>query len=148
MKLSAFNLQKSVPSLGKCISVECIFQGGKVFTGGGPYTDLYVKSSREAKKDSRLKSSGMLKNFYFEGNTIPLLPKTAFYDWLYINALTENEELAQELLEYDSFTDVEFNPDKSLNCQAKAAAVYVALARLGLLEQVKEFDSFLKLFQS
>lgn len=147
VKLSAFNLKKYVPSLGKSVSVECVFQGGKVFSGGGPYTDLYIGTSREAKKDSRLKSSGMLKNFYFEGETMPLVPKTAFYDWLYINALMENEELAKELLQYDSFTDVEFNPDKSTNCQAKAAAVYVALARLGLLDQVKEFDSFVKLLK-
>ncbi len=148
VKLSAFNLKKYVPSLGKSISVECIFQGGKVFSAGGPYTDLYEGTSRAAKKDERLKTSGMLKNFYFEGKTIPLVPKTAFYDWLYINALMEDEELAKELLEYDSFTDVEFNPDKGINCQAKAAAVFVALARLGLLEQVKEFDSFVKLFKS
>ena len=147
VKLSAFNLKKYVPSLGKSIPLECIFQGGKVFAGGGPYIDLYTGTSREAKKDPRLKSSGMLKNFYFEGKMIPLVPKTAFYDWLYINALLENPELAQELLQYDSFTDVEFNPDKGVNCQAKAAAVYVALARLGLLEQVKEFDSYIALFK-
>ena len=147
VKLSAFNLKKYVPSLGKSISIECIFQGGKVFSAGGPYTDLYSGTSREAKKDPRLKSSGMLKNFYFEGKTIPLIPKTAFYDWLYINALMENPELAEELLQYDSFTDVEFNPNKGVNCQAKAAAVYVALARLGLLEKVKDFDSFIQLFK-
>ena len=39
MKLSAFNLKLPVPSTGK------------VFTGGGPYTDLYEASSREAKRD-------------------------------------------------------------------------------------------------
>ena len=37
-------------------------------------------------------------------------------------------------MEYDAFTDIAFNPQKSINCQAEAAAVYVSLKRQGLLE--------------
>lgn len=51
--LSAFNLQKYLPELDKAVAVECIFQGSKVFTGGGPYTDLYAGTSMAAKKDTR-----------------------------------------------------------------------------------------------
>ena len=65
--------------------------------------------------------------FTFEDKAFPLEPKTAFYDYIYMNALLENENLAQMILQYDAFTDIEFNPDKSLNCQAKAAAAFVAL---------------------
>lgn len=147
VKLSAFNLKKYVPSLGKSIPVECIFQGGKVFSGGGPYTDLYQATPRDAKRDPRLKESGMLKSFFFEGQPVPLTPTTAFYDWLYINALLENPELARQLLEYDAFTDIEFNPNKSINCQARAAALFVALHRLGLIEQCRDYISFLMLLR-
>ena len=83
--------------------------------------------------------------FTFEDKAFPLEPKTAFYDYIYMNALLENENLAQMILQYDAFTDIEFNPDKSLNCQAKAAAAFVALSRMGLIERVKDFESFLKL---
>ena len=145
-QLSAFHLCKEVPSLGKSIPVECAFQGGKFFTGGGPYTDLYLEKPRDAKKDPRLKSSGMLCGFFFEGEIIPTLPKTAFYSWLYINALLENPGYAQQLTAYDGFTDIEFNPDKSINCQANAAALFVALSRQGLLEQCRDFNSFAALF--
>lgn len=145
VQLSAFNLKKFVPELGKAVSLECVFQGGKVFAAGGPYTDLYEATAREAKKDPRLKSSGMLRAFRFDGKDMPLIPRTAFYNWLYVNALLENPELGQQLLQYDGFTDIEFNPDKSINCQAEAAAVYVALARKGLLEQCRDFDSFVRL---
>lgn len=145
VKLSAFNLKKFVPSLGYPVPVECVFQGGKVFASGGPFTDLYTGTSRDAKRDSRLRSSGYLKGFEFEGKRFPLNPTTAFYDWLYINALLENPELGQELTQYDAFTDIEFNPDKSLNCQARAAAVYVGLARQGLVEQCREFEDFVKI---
>lgn len=145
--LSAFNLQKYVPSLGRSTSVECVFQGSKVFGAGGPYTDLYEASSRDAKRDPRLKGSGMLRKFYFEGKEFPLVPRTAFYNWIYINALMENPDLAAELVQYDGFTDIEFNPDKSLNCQAEAAALYVTLARKGLLEQCRDFEAFLNIIR-
>lgn len=147
VKLSAFNLKKFVPSLGLSTPVECAFQGGKVFAAGGPYTDLYIATAREAKRDPRLKSSGMLRRFFFEGEEMPLTPRTAFYNWLYINALLENPDLAEQLLEYDGFTDIEFNPDKSINCQAEAAALFVALSRQGLLDQCRHFDMFIQLLQ-
>lgn len=145
--LSAFNLKKYVPSRGVCIPVECVFQGSKVFRAGGPYTDLYEVSPRDAKGDPRLKTSGGLSAFRFEEQNFPTLPRTAFYNWLYINALLENPELAEQLLAYDGFTDIEFNPDKSLNCQAEAAALYVALARSGVVNQCRSFPEFLKLIK-
>lgn len=143
--LSAFNLMKVVPSLGKIIPVECVYQGGKVFAAGGPYTDLYEAAPRDAKRDSRLESSGMLRHFYYEGREFPLVPRTAFYNWIYINALMDNPELAAELATYDGFTDIEFNPDKGVNCQAEAAALYVTLLRKGVLDQCRDFDTFMKL---
>jgi len=144
--LSAFFLPKYVPELGKSVPVECVFQSGKIFMNGGPYKDLLCATPREAKKDERLKTSGRLKCFMFDGKEYPLIPKTIFYDYIYINALLENEKLAEIALQYDAFTDIEFNPEKSLNCQAKACATFVALSRLGLLSQAKEFDSFLALY--
>ena len=147
VELSAFNLTKMVPSLGKAVPLECVFQGGKVFAAGGPYTDLYEETSKAAKGDPRLRASGMLKSFVFEGEMIPTSPTTAFYNWLYVNALVEHPDLAEELLEYDAFTDIEFNPAKSRNCQAEGAAVFVALARKGLLEECKTFEGFMKLIK-
>ena len=49
-KLSAFSLLKYVPSINKSIPVECIYQGSKVFSNGGPYTDLYLKSKLALKE--------------------------------------------------------------------------------------------------
>lgn len=143
--LSAFNLMKVIPSLGKSVPVECVFQGGKAFAAGGPYTDLYEAAPRDAKRDPRLKSSGMLRRFYYEGREFPLVPRTAFYNWIYINALMDNPALGAELAQYDGFTDIEFNPDKGVNCQAEAAALYVTLLRRGVLDQCRDFDTFIKL---
>jgi len=144
--LSAFHLMIDDLALERPISVEAAFQGSKVFEHGGPYTDLYEKSAREAKRDSRLKVSGRLLCFDFGGIRWKLEPKTAFYDWLYLRALQQHSELAQQLLVFRGFTDIEFNPQKSINCQARAAALYVALASRGLLPTVIETpESYLEI---
>ncbi|MCD7819633.1 MAG: hypothetical protein LUH07_11370, partial [Lachnospiraceae bacterium] len=140
-------LRKYVPELGRSLPVECVFQSGKVFKNGGPYSDLMLVTPREAKRDARLKASGTLVHFTFDGRIFPLVPRTFFYDYIYINALMENESLAEIALRYDAFTDVEFNPNASLNCQAKAAAAFVAISRMGLIDRVKDPDSFLALYQ-
>lgn len=144
--LSAFFLKKYVPELEKSIPVECIYQAGKVFEKGGPYQDILEKTSREAKKDERLKNSGALVSFWFDGKTFPLIPRTVFYDYIYINALFENPELAAEVMKYDAFTDIEFNPNKGINCQAKAAATFVALTKMGLIDKARNFDTFVALY--
>lgn len=137
VNLSAFNL-KIITAKGKSFSVESAFQSSKVFERGGPYKDLLEKTSREAKRDSRLKESGKLVSFHFSQKIFPLHPVTYFYNWLYINTLHLHSDLAKKLLEYSAFTDIAFNPDKSINCQARAAAVYVSLQKQGLLTNALE----------
>lgn len=132
--LSAFNLELCAPG-GRMISVESAYQGSKRFEEGGPYADLYQTPSREAKQDQRLRSSGQLAAFEFFGELWPLQPETAFYDWLYITALRHHPVLADQLLTYQAFSDIAFNPERSLNCQARAAALYVSMRRIGVLEQ-------------
>lgn len=124
-KLSAFNLPLTLPD-GKQTSVECAFQGSKVFERGGAYTDLYYGSSLDAKRDQRLRQSGNLVRFDYFGQSWGLTPPTAFYDWLYISALKASD-LADEVKRFTGFTDIEFNPKKSINCQAHAAAMFVAI---------------------
>jgi hypothetical protein len=136
--LSAFNLTFVTRGRGREISVECAFQGSKVFAAGGPFTDLFEVSSLQAKRDPRLLASGPLIGFRFFGSDWPIEPQTAFYDWLYLNALRKRPELTRVVIEKDAFTDIAFNPEKSINCQAGAVALYVALTRRGVLEQTLE----------
>jgi hypothetical protein len=143
VQLSAFNLQ--VPLGNRLVSVEVAFQAGKVFEKGGPYLDLLDGTSREAKGDARLASSGRLTAFSLQGEAWPLVPRTAFYDWLYLQALAANPDLAEQLLHYQAFTDIEFNPEKSLNCQARTAALYVSLHKEGVWSAaVASKNAFLK----
>lgn len=130
-RLSAFNL-KIATALGE-ISIESAYQGSKVFKDGGPYTDIYKMDSWAAKKDERLKNSGPLIGFEYFGQKWPLIPKTAFYDWLYLSALEPHQEFLKRLFNYQGFTDIEFNPEKSINCQARTCALLVSLIKLDAL---------------
>jgi hypothetical protein len=136
-KLSSFNL-KFQTQRGRILTVEAAFQGSKVFENGGPFIDIFNSSPIEAKRDQRLKTSGHLIKFQFFGVDWDLDPKTAFYDWLYINALMKNPELAEQVVHYDGFTDIEFNPEKSINCQARSAALFCALYHTDRLHEVLE----------
>jgi hypothetical protein len=143
--LSAFNLVITTKKNMNSFTVETAFQGSKVFQRGGPYRDLFGMDSRAAKKDIRIKESGGLIGFKFFSFEFPLIPRTYFYDWLYINALIQNTSLSVAILEYDGFSDIEFNPKKSINCQAHAVALYISLHKLGVLDCALESpDDFLK----
>ena len=145
-KLSAMNLNSIVG--GREISLESAFQGSKIFEGGGPYNDIYNLSGREARKDSRLRNSGAIIGFHFEGEDFSRLPVTAFYDWLYINSLYRQSNLTENLRNFAGFTDIEFNPKRSINCQARSCATYVALEMRNALDDALEsFGLFCNLLQ-
>ncbi len=143
--LSAFSLSFDAGNAGR-LTVEAAFQGSKVFEEGGPYRDMYGLSGRQIKRDDRLKSSGALTGFDFMGNIWSLKPRTAFYDWLYVSALSHRPDLAEAVLNYEGFSDIEFNPKKSINCQARSVATFAALHKRQMLERaLSDRQTFLKL---
>jgi hypothetical protein len=146
-RLSAFNLK--VPLEETEIPFESAYQGSKVFSNGGPYTDLYDVDPREAKKDPRIRDSGSIIGFRFHEIDFPTYPKTAFYDWLYLNAVYPHREfLKKHLAPYKGFTDIEFNPERSLNCQARSCATFMALDAKALLDKcTQSFDAFIKVLE-
>jgi hypothetical protein len=117
-QLSAFNMKKDG------IFIENIFQSSKKYENGGPYLDLLDALPKDAKRDERHHSSGKLVAFVKNGVEWALEPKTAFYDYIYVLTVIENFGCELDLSEYQWFTDIEFNPGKSINCQARAVAIY------------------------
>ena len=145
--LSAFNLKFYDEIIGKEFSIENVFQSSKVFEEGGPYNDLLYVSPINAKRDQRLKSSGKLIYFKFHDLIWNKEPKSMFYDWLYINSLSRNDFLSKKIIEYDTFTDIEFNHKKSINCQARSAAIFVSLYKLGLIsETLNNLEKFIEIY--
>ena len=118
-RLSAFNLR-----LGG-YPLENVFQSAKVFENGGPYPDLLEVPPKEAKRDERLRNSGPLRAFRYQNEDFPLIPKTVFYDYIYLAAVKESltgDEI-KTVSDYHYFTDIEFNPAKSINTQARTVPV-------------------------
>ena len=146
VKLSAFNLPVKIPNSDNFALLESAYQGSKVFENGGPFADLFDKPARYAKVNGRLRTSGALVAFQFGEEKFSLEPKNFFYNWLYITALAAQNELAAKILNYEAFTDIVFNPKKSISTQANAAAIFVGLSRAGLIESaVENKENFLKI---
>ena len=149
--LSAFNLS-FLSSENKQIFLESAFQGSKIYENNdGPHTDLYNLSPSDVKKDERIDGNKKIIGFQFNNIFWNTEPKTAFYDWLYLNALKFNIENSgnhayKEVLNYNSFTDIEFNHKKSINCQARSCALYVSLYQKKLLDKaLASKESFLEI---
>jgi len=139
-QLSAFNLKVQRQQFGE-ILLECAFQGSKVFERGGTFTDVYHAEPQDAKRDQRLQDSGRLVGFAFGDQRFLLEPKTGSYDWLYISALFPQREALGQLCQYAGFTDIEFNPGRSINCQARSCALFVALTESHLLDEAMSSEA-------
>jgi hypothetical protein len=104
---------------------------------------------RDAKKDPRLKESGKLIGFEFDGTDWPLEPKTAFYDWLYACSLHPHRDWIKKLSFHDGFSDIEFNPYRSINCQARSIALFLSLMKREELDDaIRTPASFLQRLQT
>lgn len=132
--LSAFSLTTNA-DVARGATVEALYQGSKVFSNGGPFVDIYQRTAREAKSDGRLNQSGTLRCFQFEARQWSLDAPVSFYDWLYVRTLAEHRVILEAACEFNAFTDIEFNPKKSRNTQARSCALAVALVRSSLLDR-------------
>ncbi len=151
--LSAMNLSKTT-SKG-LTSVESAFQSSKVCMDGnrktGPFPEYLLLPGRECKKLVKEKTRGLQFHSYeFDGVEFvsPVYHISLFYDYLYLTALMEekNRKLSDALLQqgYTAFTDL---ATKSLNCQARSCAVFIGVCRAGKMNELRDYDSFMKLFR-
>lgn len=125
-----------------------IFQSAKVFEGGGPYEDLLAVDAALVSKDRRLKESGRLLGFHYDGEPYSLTPRHYFFDWIYVNALNQHKELHEEILSYDMITDIDYNMNSMFASSARALAYFISLYRAERLEDaVSSKESFLEIYK-
>ena len=137
-QLSAFNMRTGG------VYIENVFQSSKQYENGGPYLDLLNVEPKDAKRDERHKTSGRLVTFVRDGVEWPLEPKTAFYDYIYVLTVIENFGCEMDLSQYQWFTDIEFNPNKSLNCQARAVAIYKLIKERAAFEVLNNKERWIE----
>lgn len=122
IKLSALNLHL-VTKLGNTKTVEEIYQSSKVF------------------------ENGKIVKFKFGTTEFPNTPYGMYYDYLYMIALYQNKELHEKLKQYNIFTDIKFNPNKSLNTQARAVSIFKTLLSNDMIDIItkrSEFEEYYK----
>ena len=124
VKLSALNLKVPIIN-GTKETVENIYQSSKVFDDNNKIIEFKYL------------------NTVFENE-----PYSMFYDYVYMLGLHANKELLPELSKYDIFTDIEFNPSKQLNTQARAAAIWNTLYRNNMISILKDREEFKKYYKS
>lgn len=150
-KLSAFNLYLDG------YPIECIFQSSKVFYNKYKNKEIYFKhllslEPREARREIKefMQECGNqveLRKFSYDNKDYPLNPKSLFYDYIYILALMDNRAMSNELVNYDIFTDIEFNHKKSFNTQARACAIYSYMLKSDKLDYyMQSDDSFRQIY--
>jgi hypothetical protein len=142
-KLSALNLLYM--TLNSSGTVEELYQKSKILSENN--------KNSSAEKNINIKGSkpiGFLFENFNDWFLDPQNPSSCFYDWLYINAIQQdqNTSLAKEIFKFDAFTDIAYNPKKSLSTQARSAALYVALKKMKKIEQTKNPDQFIKLLKT
>ena len=139
IELSAFNL------LFRGYHLENVFQASKKYSEIGTNPQLLDVSPKEAKAFSKGLSGNKLEAFVLDGTEWPLEPKTAFYDYIYVSAVIEKYGNDLDLSEYIWFTDIEFNPKKSINCQARALALYKLLRENNGFEALSGKEKWLEM---
>lgn len=139
-RLSAFSLKIEIDD--EQYPLESVYQGSTVFDLNGPFPEIFTYSPREAKKFIRENQRGNIIAFELEGIRYPLSPKNAFYDWLYIRSLVDHVDWISENIDFDGFTDIEFNPSKQVNCQARAFAEFFSLRTKSQLERAAQDFSY------
>lgn len=143
-RLSAFSLKIGLD--GFEYPLESVYQGSKVFEDCGPSPEIFEYAPRDAKRFIRERDCGRLIAFVLEGRRFPLAPKNAFYDWLYIRSLAKHVDWIDKNVSYDAYTDIEFNPEKQVNCQARAFSEFKSLAAKSKLSKAaNDFEYFASL---
>ena len=143
-RLSAFSLQ--IQTSDGLKNLEATYQASKVFLISGQHSELSDLEPRLAKRGARELGRGEIVSFRFEGLEYPTEPKNAFYDWLYLRAVAPHVDWLRDHLIFDAYSDIEFNPKKSINCQGRAVALFHSLIlRNTLVDYSNEFNSFRRL---
>lgn len=123
--LSSFNLKLEVNGVN--YPLENVYQSSKVFRstlGVIQYNEVLKTTPSKAKEVLKQQDHKTLIGYKFMDKDFPLNPPFMFYDWIYIRAVSQVLNIGDIVLRYHYYTDIEFNPTRSVNCQARSLVLY------------------------
>ena len=112
----------------------------KTSTGSDSVENIY--------QSSKVIDDGKIVSFKYNDCIFENEPTGMFYDYIYMYAFLQNKDLIHDFIQYDIFSDIEFNPNKSLNTQARAAAIFKTLCDNHSLGIIKNQDDFKRYYKS
>nr|MBP3259214.1 hypothetical protein [Bacilli bacterium] len=124
VKLSALNLTVKFLS-GKEETVENIYQSSKIFD-----------------------DNHNIIGFKYGNTAFEKDPYSMYYDYIYMLGLYCHKEYHEELTKYSIFTDIEFNPNKMSNTQARAAAIWNTLYKNNMTDIIESRDEFKRYYKT
>ena len=128
---------KSDKEIGVNLSALNLFL--KTTTGTDTVENIYQKAKYFYK--------GEIVGFKYNNCVFENEPTGMFYDYIYLYAILQNKNLINDLVQYNIFSDIEFNPKRSLNTQARAAAIFKTLYdnhNLGIVKDQYDFKRYYK----
>lgn len=119
VKLSAINLKLDG------YAMENVFWSSMIFEKGGPFRELLNVRSKATIPDRRIRESGEIIGFNYDGKDFPVEPRTLFYDYICIKAVKQSltADEIKRISEFTHFTNVDFDPYKSNSTHAKSIAI-------------------------
>lgn len=114
--------------------VSSILLGSQMFVKGGPFPSMYVKSLEEVKKDPQLKKSGKLIAYNYKEGTFRVHDNNKFFHWVIVNVLYTRPDLAEKVIKFDGFTDINYNPNKPSDSLAESLSIFKMLSETGRLD--------------
>ena len=112
------------------------YHGSRVFSGGGPFTDLYRKPVDVIAGDERLTTSGNPIGFRFMGLEWGPKAESLFYDWLVLHAVHRYRRIRAGIGLFAGYTDIECRSRETSVCHARSCAFFAALVGSKLLDEV------------
>lgn len=146
--LSAFNLMLNIKGITR--SIESVYQSSKVFNNNIQFKEVLDYEPLMAKrfiKENVEKNNLILTSFNCFGIEFPLYPITIFYDYIYVLALSQHNDIASNVIKNDCFTDIEFNHKKQHASQARSCAIFKYLYDNKLVSiSLDNFNEFKKVY--
>ena len=140
------------PNYAGGIYLESFYQGSKIFENGGPHRHWVFLSPIDVLDDKRLENSGQIVRYWSLFEHEYWYESEHYFDYHYIKACVRSLSKydLEELLKYEVFTDIEYNPNKEDITPAIAAALlkllYIKIGYDGLQRLDKK--SFISYYNS
>lgn len=114
---------------------EAVYLGSRVYEQGQLEHLYHASSTVEAMRITKASEHNMFSSYNWYGKAVPTNPLTLMKYWIWCDAVYNQKDLMNQIVEYDAFTNYFCNTSKDyFGTYPEAAALFVTLYRNGILD--------------